>query len=192
MLNYPRDLHSLAYLIGAPALAAWQWTYGWSPWLYAFMLVMWVGVGVIHHDHAHVPMWRWRRLNEATRVWISLLQGHPGFVFRPAHNANHHRYRHGPKDLARTYRFRGGDTNTLRGYLAHPFQAAVVLVPLLWRYLRKLRVMCPAQFRAVLMQSATVGAVWVLLVSSSPTRALLYVLIPQAMAHAGRLTRFGA
>jgi fatty acid desaturase len=182
VLKHWRDLHSLAYLAGTPALAAWQWRFGWSPVLYAVMLVMWVGVGVIHHHHAHVPMWRWRWLNEATNVWISVLQGHPTFVFHPAHNANHHRHRHGPKDVARTYRFRGGDTNTLLGYLAHPFQAAGVLFPLLWRYLRKLRVRCPAQFLAALTQFTVLAGGWGLLIWLSPTQALIYVLIPQALA----------
>ena len=57
-----------------------------------------------------------------TDFWLTLLQGHPTFVFWPAHVANHHRHRHGPQDAARTYRF-GGDTNHLLGYLLHPLQA---------------------------------------------------------------------
>jgi fatty acid desaturase len=146
------------------------------------MVVMWVGVGVIHHNHAHRPMWRWPWLNRVTDLWLTALQGHPTFVFRPAHNDNHHRYRHGPKDVARTYRFAGGDTNTLVGYLIHPFQAVAVLYPLLWRYLRKLRTGCPARFHIALAQYALVGAVWLWAAAASPTQALLYVLIPQALA----------
>ncbi len=182
MLRSLRDLQSLAYLLGAPALAAWQWHHGGSPLLYAPMLVMWIGVGVIHHNHAHLPMWRHDGLNRLSDLWMSALQGHPTFVFRPAHNANHHRHRHGPRDIARTYRFRGGDTNTLLGYLAHPFQAACVLYPLFLRYLRRLRALCPAAFRGACLQYAVVGAVWLPALATSPARALLYVLVPQALA----------
>ena len=39
----------------------------------------------------HLRMWRGRWANRATDFWITLLQGHPTFVFYPAHVANHHR-----------------------------------------------------------------------------------------------------
>src|SRR5256885_13103431 len=55
-----------------------------------------------------------------------------------AHVANHHRFRHGPRDMARTYRF-GGDHNHLLGYLLHPLQAGWVLYPLFLRWLGQLR-----------------------------------------------------
>jgi hypothetical protein len=118
-LRNRRDWQSLAYLGALPALAAWQWVHGfWWP-LYGLMLFLTLGVGVIHHNHTHIRMWRGRWTNRATDFWITLLQGHPTFVFYPAHVANHHRYKHGARDVARTYRF-GGDTNHLWGYLIHP------------------------------------------------------------------------
>lgn len=181
MLRSTRDLQSLAYLAGAPALALWQWRFGFSPWLYAPMVVMWIGVGVIHHNHAHLPMWWHGGLNRASDLWMSALQGHPTFVFRPAHNNNHHRHRHGPRDLARTYRFRGGDTNTLWGYLVHPFQAACVLYPLFLRYLRRLRAACPGEFRWAWVQYVAVLSVWAVAAAASPQKWLLYVLVPQVL-----------
>ena len=60
------------------------------------MLFLTLGIGVIHHNHTHLRMWRGRWANRATDFWITLLQGHPTFVFYPAHVANHHRYKHGP------------------------------------------------------------------------------------------------
>ena len=133
-LRNRRDWQSLAYLAALPALAAWQWVHGfWWP-LYALMLFLTLGIGVIHHNHTHLRMWRGRWANRATDFWITLLQGHPTFVFYPAHVANHHRYKHGPDDQARTYRF-GGDTNHLWGYLIHPAQAVWVLYPLFFTWL---------------------------------------------------------
>jgi fatty acid desaturase len=181
-LLHPRDLQSIAYLVTAPALAAWQWVHGWQPLLYVLMLVLWIGVGVIHHHHAHRPMWRQRRLNRVTDLWIAALQGHPTFAFIATHNANHHRFRHGPDDWARTYRFDGGDTNNLSGWLLHPFQAAAVLYPHFIAYLRRIRLRHPAIWRRAMVQYALVTLVWLLALLADPMKAMLYVLLPQAVA----------
>src|SRR4051812_37236326 len=110
------DYQSLVYMIAYPIIAAFQWQFGFSLFAYLLMLIISVGIGVIHHNHTHLRMWRSRWLNRATDIWLGLLQGHPSFVFYPTHISNHHVYKHGPKDLARTYRF-GGDHNHLVGYL---------------------------------------------------------------------------
>ena len=47
-LRNRRDWQSLAYLAALPALAAWQWLYGfWWP-LYALMLFLTLGLSLIH------------------------------------------------------------------------------------------------------------------------------------------------
>lgn len=178
MLLNRRDWQSLAYMLAQPALAAWQWQYGFAWPLYGLMLFLTLGIGVIHHNHTHRRMWRNKRLNRLTDFWLTLLQGHPTFVFYPAHVANHHRYRHGPRDLARTYRF-GGDTNHLWGYLIHPLQAIGVLYPLFLRWLAGLRqrrhgawCYCLAQYLAVLM-------LWGGLAALDWQKWLLFVLLPQ-------------
>ncbi|MES2888002.1 MAG: fatty acid desaturase, partial [Pseudomonadota bacterium] len=102
--------------------------------------------------------------------------------FRVSHNANHHRYRHGPRDVARTYRFAGGDTNSLMGYLLHPCQVARVLYPLFWRHLRRLRRGCPAEFRAIGACYGLVMVLWLVAASLSPAKALLYLVLPQLIA----------
>jgi hypothetical protein len=90
-LRHWRDLQSLAYLVALPLIAWWQWQHGWNLWLYGIELFLTLGVGVIHHNHTHLRMWRGRRANRFTDYWLTLLQGHPTFVFWPAHVANHHR-----------------------------------------------------------------------------------------------------
>lgn len=177
-LRHRRDWQSLAYLAALPALAAWQWFHGfWWP-AYALMLFLTLGIGVIHHNHTHQRMWRGRLANRVTDFGITLLQGHPTFVFWPAHVANHHRHRHGPQDVARTYRF-GGDTNHLTGYLVHPLQAAWVLCPLFVAWLCKLHRNGSGAFRYCMGQYAVWLGSWVLLLAIDWRRALLFVIVPQ-------------
>jgi len=177
-LRHRRDWQSLVYLAALPALAAWQWRHGfWWP-AYALMLFLTLGIGVIHHNHTHQRMWRGRLANRLTDFGITLLQGHPTFVFWPAHVANHHRHRHGPQDVARTYRF-GGDTNHLAGYLLHPLQAGWVLYPLFLAWLGKLHRNGSGAFRYCMGQYAVWLGSWALLLAIDWRRALLFVIVPQ-------------
>ncbi len=177
-LRNARDWQSLAYMAALPALAAWQWLQGFSLPLYALMLFLTLGISVVHHNHTHLRMWRGRAANRATDLWLTLLQGHPGFVFWPAHVANHHRHRHGPRDLVRTYRF-GGDTNHLLGYLLHPIQAVWVLYPVFLRWLAHLRRHQPGAFRYCMLQYAVWLGSWGLLLALDWRKALLFVILPQ-------------
>ncbi len=180
-LRHWRDWQSLLYLTALPLIAWWQWQHGWLWWLYALELFLTLGVGVIHHNHTHLRMWRGPHSRWANRFcdyWLTLLQGHPTFVFWPAHVANHHRYRHSEKDIARTYRF-GGDTNHLWGYLLHPLQAAWVLYPLFIRWLAHLRQRWPGAFRYCMGQYALWLGSWALLLAIDWQKALLLVILPQ-------------
>lgn len=177
-LRNARDLHSLAYLLAVPALVVWQWTHGFSWLLYPVELFLTIGIGVIHHNHAHLPMWRRRVLNRFTDLCITVLQGHPTFVFFAAHVANHHRHRHGELDVARTYRF-GGDRNDLRGWLLHPIQAITTVYPLLLGWLARLRIRSPAAFRWCMTQYALWLASWLVVLLIDPFKAIVLVIAPQ-------------
>lgn len=177
-LRYAQDGQSLVYLMLWPALAIYQWSYGFSLWLYLPMLFLGVGIGVIHHNHGHLPIWYSRALNRATDLWITVLQGHPSFAFEAAHVGNHHRYRHGERDIARTYRF-DGDTNDLRGWILHPMQAIGVIYPLLVQWLRRVRQRSAAKFRWCMLQYAVWLGSWLLLLVIDPIKALVFVIGPQ-------------
>lgn len=181
LLHYRQDLRSLVYALAVPGLAVWQWLQGWHPLAYALMLLLWVGLGVVHHNHAHLPMWRWAPLNRLSELCLSALQGHATHAFHVAHQHNHHRHCQGPQDVARTWRF-GGDHNHLWGYVLHPLQAAAVLFPHLGAHLWPLRQRRPRLFFWVLCQWAAAPCVWALVLALDPVKALQYVLLPQALA----------
>lgn len=180
-LRHWRDWQSLLYLAATPALAAWSWVYGFHIVVYALLLFLTLGVGVIHHNHTHLRMWAGagaRTANRLTDYLITLLQGHPTFVFWPAHTGNHHRYKHGPDDVARTYRF-GGDTNHLAGYLLHPLQALTVLFPLFAQWLRRLRQRSPGAWRYCMGQYGIWLGSWAVLLAINPYKAIVFVIVPQ-------------
>ena len=177
-LRHGRDWQSLVYMALLPLLALQQWHHGFSAPLYALMLFLTLGIGVIHHNHTHLRMWQGRRANRCTDYAITLLQGHPSCVFWPSHVRNHHRYKHGAKDIARTYRF-GADSNHLVGYLLHPFQAIGVLYPAIFLWLSSLRRHWPGVWRYCLMQYGVWLSSWLILLAIHPGKALLYVILPQ-------------
>lgn len=179
-LRHWRDLQSLAYMAALPLIVLWQWQHGLVWWLYALQLVLTLGVGVIHHNHTHLRMWRGRWSNRLTDYVLTLLQGHPTFVFWPAHVGNHHRFRHGPQDATRTYRPEfGGDTNHLWGYLIHPLQAVWVLYPLFVRWLMALRRRAPGAFRYCMGQYLLWLGSWAWLLGLDWRKALILVIVPQ-------------
>ena len=178
MLRKARDIHSLFYLALSPLLVYWQWRHGFDWLAYGLLLFLTLGVGVINHNHAHLRMWRSRLANRLTDIWIAILQGHPTYVFHCGHIANHHRYHHGERDLARTYRF-GGDSNDLAGYLLHPFQAAIALYPEFLRWLARMRRHWPGVFRFCALQYLLIAALWLTLAIIDWRKWLLFVFIPQ-------------
>lgn len=178
-----RDWQSVVYLLTLPLLVIWQWQQGFSWPLYTVELLLTLGVGVIHHNHAHLPIWRSRRLNRITNLWITSLQGHPTFVFYPAHIANHHRHNHSEQDITRTYRFNTpgacGDSNHLMGYLLHPIQSIWVLYPLFIDWMKKLYSIHRTYFYYCLLQYVLVIFSWFWLAALDWQKWLVLVLIPQ-------------
>lgn len=177
-LRNSRDWQSLAYMALIPILVIYQWRHGLYLPFYGLLLFLTLGVGVIHHNHTHLRMWHSRRANRVTDCLITLLQGHPTCVFWPSHVRNHHRYKHGPQDIARTYRF-GSDTNSLYGYLCHPFQAVCVLYPAIFSWLSSMRRYQPGVWRYCLMQYGLWLSLWMILLAINPGKALMYVILPQ-------------
>jgi fatty acid desaturase len=178
-----RDWHSLVYLLLLPALVIWQWQHAFCLPVYLLILFLTLGISVVHHNHTHKRIWRYRWLNRGTDFWITLLQGHPTFVFYPAHIANHHRYKHGSQDVARTYRFNTpgarGDSNHLLGYLLHPVQACAVLYPLFIHWLQQRYRRQRGVFWYCLAQYLAVFILWFVLALVDINNFLFLILLPQ-------------
>ncbi len=178
MLKHWRDLHSLGYLVLQSALLVYLWGTGFNALVYALVLFLTLGVGVIHHNHAHLTMWRSKRLNRMTDIWLTALQGHPTYVFYATHNDNHHRYAHGSLDAARTYRF-GGDTNHLWGYLMHPIQAAWALYPIFVQWFKRSIKSGNSLWQYAALQYTVVLCVWLVLAVIDVEKWFWFVLLPQ-------------
>ncbi len=184
MLRHRRDLQSLFYLAVHPLLALYLWQCFDAGlklyWLsgYALLIFLEIALSAVHHNHAHYRLWQNKYANRLTDHYISLLQGHPTFVFYASHNANHHRYHHGPKDLTRTYRF-GGDSNHLTGFLIHPLQATWVLYPVFWQWLKRLWRRQRRVCLYYLSQYLWVLALWSGTLWLDSSKALLIIIVPQ-------------
>ena len=184
-LKHPSDWRSVLCIALWPLCVAALYTGrlpGWALGLVLGLLIyLSLALPVIEHNHMHLRLWRTHRLNRLTDTLLSALQGRPVFLFHPAHNANHHRHHHGPRDAARTYRFAGGDTNHLWGYLLHPLQAVGVLWPLFGAWLARLTARAPAVRRYYLRQIAWAVAFTALMIATDPAAWLKFVLLPQLL-----------
>lgn len=174
-----RDMQSLLYMVLLPTLVVQQWLNGWVWWQYAMVLFLSLGTGIINHNHAHLPMWRNALSNRCTSLLLSVFQGHPAYVFHAAHNNNHHRYHHGEQDVARTYRFPGGDSNNLLGYVMHPLYAACALYPLFFRALGSWWRHTPRRCLWAVAEYILCVALWAFVLWMDAYKALLFVMLPQ-------------
>lgn len=200
-LRYRADLQTLGYMLLASTLLLVQWrAEQFSVAMYVLTLLLAFAVGIMNHNHCHVPMWRARWLNRLTDCWFTLFLGHPGFVFQLCHERNHHRHRNRAHDWTRTWRDR--DDNCLSGFLRHPFESVIALQPHIADRLHRVRAQSdgstidansrtgPASDSAFgswnghwirlhyLLQVSAVGLALLL----DPIKALVLVLIPQLTA----------
>jgi fatty acid desaturase len=173
-----RDWQSIAYLVAVPALAVWMWMQSDVSFIgYWLLLTLIVGVACISHNHAHVPIWRSTVLNALTDFWIGTLQGHPVFLFQPAHIDSHHRYNQGEKDITRVLRY--ASHNNLLGYLVFPFRVLPPLNQLKRDYIRSLWYENRSHFWRVILSHDPLIILWSVALAIDPNKALIFVIVPQ-------------
>lgn len=181
MLRYRADWQTLLYMLACTALPIWHWQLSAiNPALLLASLVMAFAVAAMHHNHSHVPIWKSPVMNLLTDYWFTLLQGHPGYVFSPAHLDNHHRYLNSERDITRTTRFT--DKNNLLGFVLHPLQAACALLPLVGGHLKGLWLARRKQFLHVISHYAVLAGCIAIAVALDWRKAILFVVLPQATA----------
>ncbi|MFT3735409.1 MAG: fatty acid desaturase [Rhodocyclaceae bacterium] len=180
-MHNKRDWQSVAYLALLPLLVAWVWQQpGFSVVAYGGILLLVIGVCCIGHNHAHVPIWRSRGMNQLTDMWIGTLQGQPVFLFQPAHVDSHHRFNQGEGDLTRVMQYDRG--NTIMGYLLFPFKVLPALGTVRRRYLGSLWHHDRKAFWWTLALYLPLLAVWIAVGMLDPGKALIYVYLPQLVA----------
>ncbi|CAN5144101.1 fatty acid desaturase [soil metagenome] len=181
MLKHRADLQTVLYMLvtGAVTLAQWHSSH-FNPALFLASLFLAFAVSAMHHNHAHVPMWRSSFMNRLTDYWFTLFQGHPGFLFFPAHLHNHHRFCNGARDFTRTYRYR--DDNTLLGLMMHPMQSACTLFPVAIAYLGALWAHRKPHVLGILSHYLLLIACVSYVFFLDSYKAALYVVIPQLAA----------
>lgn len=181
MLSHRADRRTLLYMAAATGVVIAQWTAdAFHPVLFAASLVLAFAVSVMHHNHQHLPIWRFAWLNHLTDFWFTLFQGHPGFAFGPAHVGDHHAHLNSERDTTRTWRWHDG--NSLLGFIAHPVHFAYAVGPLLSRHVAQLWRADRRRMGLVALHYAVLaGAVGVALWADW-ARAVLFVVIPQAVS----------
>ncbi len=173
-----RDVQSLAYMLLYVGLIVTQWLWGFSVWQYVALLFFSIGMQVIHHNHIHLGIWRNQNLNRTTSLFIGATTAVPSAMMIGGHVKNHHVHQHGPEDHTSTWKF-GGDHNHLAGYLLHPFQAFLTLIPIFWREFRDGLPQRSKFSRHILLEVVLLFAVWLVLALADWRKFLLLVLVPQ-------------
>lgn len=181
MLNHRADWQTVLYLLAALALPLLQWQLETvNPILFLTSLAMAFAVGAMHHNHSHVPIWRSGMLNHLTDYCFTLLQGHPGYVFFPAHLDNHHRYVNRAEDYTRTYRRR--DDNNLIGLALHPLESAWTLLPVVKEFLHVLWHERRTRFWKIFAHYLFLVGCIAIAFAIDWYKALLFVVTPQLAA----------
>jgi fatty acid desaturase len=181
MLRSWRDWQSVAYLVGLPLLVLVQWqANSFNILLYGLTLILALGVSCINHNHAHLPLWKNTGLNRLTDVWVGILQGHPVFLFTPAHINSHHRHNQLPGDVTRIEQF--GSHNHLVGYLLFPLYVLPPLSRLKRLYLKQVRRENPKTFFYIMLQHIALLAMWLCALVVDWKKFALYVFFPQLLS----------
>ncbi len=132
-------------------------------------------VGIVQHNHTHVPLFRHRGLNRAVDAALTFVSAVPHPLYRYLHVEIHHRFQNTPEDWTGPF-FRAGASFPDRPV---PFwQYCLTTTGRCWR-----RGMPSTwrRHRTALLICCLPGAVLVLgLVIVSPTRAALFLLLPWA------------
>lgn len=186
MLRYRSDIKTLIYLLVISGLMVILYIYGstlprlaWAG-LWCTQLIMAITVGVIVHNHRHVPIWKGTFLNTLTDVWLSLLYGFPVFGWIPTHLQNHHMYTNTEPDYTKTYAF--SEKNNLFTLIYYPMYSGMVQQRAIRIYVKNLYSKNRRQFWRQMLQVIALVTLIVVAFLIDWKAALLYVVLPQQIS----------
>jgi beta-carotene hydroxylase len=177
LLRYSADRRTVLYMIATTAVFAFQWAYGFNPFIYFVYLFLSIAVTVMAHNHNHIPVWRSKGMNAFMDYWLTVFYGFPAFAWIPTHNMNHHSLNNRAGDYTITYRFT--EHNHLLMLLAYPSVSSFYQQKPIRDYLkhqlkedRGYGLFCLSQY--VLLAVWTIAALII-----DWKKALLFVVVPQ-------------
>lgn len=186
MLRYQSDIKTLCYLVLITAIMVGLYFFHdeingllWTV-LYASELLLAVSVGVIVHNHRHVPIWKNNSMNLITDCWLTVLYGFPVFGWIPTHLQNHHTYTNKEPDYTKTYAY--SEKNNLWTIIYYPMYSSGVQMKAIWKYIQQIRHKNPERFRGHLLQTITLIVAVVVALIFDWKAALIYVVLPQQIA----------
>jgi len=128
-----------------------------APGLCLLSCVLFLGCGVIAHNHTHCRTFRHRVANEVFSAWLSVFYGYPVFAWVPTHNRNHHRFNNRPGDETATWLL--GNRHDWRRAASYSAVSAWRQSSRIRAYIAAARVDNLALYRRILLQySVWIGA----------------------------------
>lgn len=186
MLRYKADIRTLAYMVLTTFLMVFLFTRSGGldsaleVALYVLQLIMAISVGVMVHNHKHVPIWKGEALNVLTDCWLTVLYGFPVFGWIPTHLQNHHMHTNKEEDYTKTYAY--SEKNTLWTLIVYPSYSGGVQQRAIFRYVKDLYSKNKRKFWISSLQIVCFVGVLVLAFVLDWKKALLFVVIPQQIA----------
>lgn len=186
MLRYKSDIKTLIYLVVTSALMIGLFLFHdqlenpWKSVLYAAELIMAITVGVIVHNHRHVPTWKNKTMNVFMDCWLTMLYGYPVFGWIPTHIQNHHTYTNKEPDYTKTYAF--SEKNNLWTIIYYPMYSGGIQQKAIWAYMKELRKKDSKKYLQHLLQVFSILAVLITVFIIDWQAALWYVILPHQIS----------
>lgn len=176
-MQYREDLKTLLFLSIGSAILCFLWfSEKTNFYIYFIFIIFSISVSAINHNHAHLPIWKNHILNKVTDYWIIIFQGHPLFLFYPAHNLNHHKYCNTRSDYNHTWKNK--NTNDFLGFLAHPFISALTLMKIIPEHLSCLLIDDKNKFYDACFQYIFLIIYLAIAAASDLSKTIFYIVIP--------------
>ena len=158
MPRHPSDWRSLIWsALPAGVLCAGLLRPGLAPLLCPLSCLLFLGCGVIAHNHNHCRVFRGRIANGLFDAWLSVFYGYPVFAWAPTHNRNHHRFNNRPGDETATWLL--GNRHDWKRAFAYPFVSAWRQSGSIRAFIADARIGNRSLYRSILLQyAAWIGA----------------------------------
>jgi fatty acid desaturase len=186
MLRYKSDIKTIIYVLVATLLMGSIFIFNdqLSPGLYALLwtaeLIIAIPIGVMVHNHRHVPIWKNQFLNTITDCWLTVLYGYPVFGWIPTHLQNHHTHTNQEKDYTKTYAY--SEKNNLWTLIYYPMYSGGVQQKAITAYVKNLFRQDKSKFWQHMSQVISLVIFLIVVFVVDWKSALLFVILPHQIS----------